>query len=264
MQLSEFQAQVIEKSQETPVVVDFWAPWCGPCRVLGPVIEELALEANGTWELVKVNTEESEALSRQYQIMSIPAVKMFHRGEVIAEFMGALPRTQIERWLEEFLPDERKGSLEEMSRLLAEGNPEKAIGMLRNFVAENPEMVEGRVMLAKALVFQAPDEALDLVHHIREGDKYFEDAHDIGSLAELMQLTEEGHPKVLEKIEAARAALQGADFDTGLDALIQSIMMDKSYGGEVARRASIAIFHLLGETHPISKKHRPLFGMALY
>ena len=86
-----FQAEVIEKSHKMPVVVDFWASWCGPCRVLGPTIEALAEEQSDRWALVKVNTEEEQALAAEYQIRSIPNVKMFHKGRVIAEFAGALP-----------------------------------------------------------------------------------------------------------------------------------------------------------------------------
>ncbi|MEQ8810911.1 MAG: thioredoxin, partial [Imperialibacter sp.] len=95
----DFDKEVIAKSKDVPVVVDFWAPWCGPCQFLGPIIEELADEANGTWALVKVNSDENQHLSAEYGIKGIPAVKMFHKGEVVAEFTGALPKHEIQKWL---------------------------------------------------------------------------------------------------------------------------------------------------------------------
>ena len=106
-----FQVDVLDRSQQIPVVVDFWAAWCGPCRILGPTIEQLAQEAAGQWELVKVDTEAHQALAQRYQIMSIPAVKMFYKGEVVADFVGALPRTQILAWLDEHLPSAAKEAI---------------------------------------------------------------------------------------------------------------------------------------------------------
>ena len=102
----EFESAVLQRSREIPVVVDFWAPWCGPCRILGPVIEKLAAEAGNRWELVKLNTEEQPDIAREYGVRGIPNVKMFHGGEPIAEFVGALPEDEIRRWLDAYLPGE--------------------------------------------------------------------------------------------------------------------------------------------------------------
>ena len=116
-----FKQEVIDKSYEIPVVVDFWAPWCGPCQYLGPVIEQLATEANGKWQLVKVNTDENQDIAIQYGIQGIPAVKMFINGKVADEFTGALPRPQIEQWLEKNIPDERKKQLAGIAKALENG-----------------------------------------------------------------------------------------------------------------------------------------------
>jgi len=99
-----FQTEVLHKSREKPVLVDFWAPWCGPCRVLSPTLEKLAKESKGAWRLVKINTDRQQELSVFYGVRGIPAVKMFVDGEVQAEFVGALPEPEVRRWLQEHLP----------------------------------------------------------------------------------------------------------------------------------------------------------------
>lgn len=99
-----FQREVLDKSHDKPVVVDFWAPWCGPCRVLGPTIEKLARESGGRWRLVKVNTDGQPGLSQAYGVRGIPAVKLFVDGAVAGEFTGALPEAEVRRWLDAHLP----------------------------------------------------------------------------------------------------------------------------------------------------------------
>lgn len=98
-----FQREVLDKSAQKPVLVDFWAEWCGPCRILGPVLEKLARESKGAWRLVKINTDRQPALSQQYGVRGIPAVKLFRNGQVQAEFTGALPEHAVRRWLDEHL-----------------------------------------------------------------------------------------------------------------------------------------------------------------
>ena len=106
-----FETEVLDKSHEKPVVVDFWAPWCGPCRVLGPTVEKLARESGGAWRLVKINTDRYPELGQRYGVRGIPAVKMLagaglrlRGGAVVAEFTGALPEPQVRAWLAEHLP----------------------------------------------------------------------------------------------------------------------------------------------------------------
>jgi len=95
----DFKEKVIEKSEENPVVVDFWAQWCQPCLILGPILEEHEEESKGKFILAKINVDEAPKTSKQYNVMSIPSIRMFKNGKVIDEFIGALPKEQVKEWL---------------------------------------------------------------------------------------------------------------------------------------------------------------------
>ena len=99
-----FKKEVLDKSEEKAVLVDFWAEWCGPCRALSPILEKLARDNKGAWRLVKINTDRQPELSRRYGVRGIPAVKLFRNGQVQAEFTGALPEHAVRQWLDEHLP----------------------------------------------------------------------------------------------------------------------------------------------------------------
>ena len=103
-----FQADVIEASHEVPILVDFWAEWCGPCRFLGPVLEKAEAKANGKWRLVKINVDEHQDIAQQFRVQGIPACKLFHKGAVIGEFTGALQEPQVNAFFDEHLPTEEK------------------------------------------------------------------------------------------------------------------------------------------------------------
>lgn len=259
-----FEIDVIQRSYTVPVVVDFWATWCGPCRVLGPVIEQLAQEANGRWELVKVDTEAHQALARQYQIMSIPAVKLFSQGKPVAEFAGALPRPQIEQWLAQHLPDARRDRLADLRLRLGTPATQQALTELNELVAQHPDFEESRILLAAFQSSEDPMMAQDQVANIKLGSPLEAEAEAVNALAEMMLISEDGHPKVSALIEQARSAFQQHDLPSTLKALIEAIMIDKSYCNELPRRAALGIFRILGETHPLTKQQRPYFNMALY
>src|SRR5512138_646695 len=139
-----FPTEVVNASAEQPVLVDFWAPWCGPCRALGPVLEQVADETDGRVKVVKVNTDENQDLAQQFQIRSIPAVKLFRGGRVVDEFVGAQPLARVRAFLEPHLP--RASAVEHVAaRELAErGDYAAAIDALRKVASSDPANLDAR------------------------------------------------------------------------------------------------------------------------
>ena len=259
----DFNQEVLEKSKDRPVVVDFWAPWCGPCKFLGPVIEELATQAAGKWELVKVNTDENQEVSRNYRIQGIPAVKMFHEGEIIAEFTGALPKHQIHRWLEQHLPDKRKNELSRI--LLNTGSTESPKTQeLEKFVENNPDFEEGVVALARLITLKDPDKAARLVKNIKPGNPHFSLIEDVLAIESLTKCTIESDGNLAHKLTDVKEGIKGGDIESAIEGLIEAVMIDKNYCDELPRKSVIALFNLLGNDHPLTKKYRKRFDMALY
>ncbi|MGF1532415.1 MAG: tetratricopeptide repeat protein [Bernardetiaceae bacterium] len=254
-----FEQDVLAVSEQLPVVVDFWAAWCGPCRHLGPVIEQLAQEANGTWVLRKVDTDKYPQVSARYGIRGIPAVKMIYRGAVIAEFTGALPRHQILDWLQKNLPNPIKETLYALQDcLLEDPQDEAALTQLRQLIEAYPELEVARVLLAQSLIFVKPDEALPWLENTKDG-ALFETVEDLRTLHELMTSTLE-----MPELQRAQAALQTFDFGRAMEALISAVRADKTYADQLPRRATIALFRSLGTQHPLTRQWRRAFDQALY
>lgn len=258
-----FEKDVLEKSNELPVVVDFWAPWCGPCQYLGPVIEQLASEAGGKWGLVKINTDENQELSLRYGIRGIPAVKMFSKGEVIAEFTGALPKHEILKWLDQHIPSEEKQLLEKIRKSLANSET-GAISQLEKFVVDYPEVDEAKLLLAKELIWIDPDRAMVLTKEVNDRNKYFQIIEQLDAVAVLLKAEFHGPSPAQNKLAAAQEAFRSGDLESGIALLIEAVSLDKNYMDELPRKASVAFFSLMGPAHDYTKKFRKRFDMALY
>ncbi len=263
-----FQQEVIEKSYQTPVVVDFWAPWCGPCRVLGPVLEKLAAENGTAWTLAKLNTDENPDLSMQYGIRGIPAVKLFVDGQVVNEFTGALPEYAVRQWLDEALPSEGKKRLAQAEAALETNRPDVAEPLLRAVLSDEPENAKARLLLAGLLAFSNPAEAADLAQDAADDPGLAQIRDALQTVARLAHLHD--HPDDLPDepgqtpYRDALDALARRDFDTAVAKLIEVLQQNRYYHDDGARKAGIAIFTLLGAGHPITRKHRRTFDMWLY
>lgn len=263
---TDFTAEVLERSRTIPVLVDFWAEWCAPCRILGPVLEKLAGEAAGRWELRKLNTEQFPDLARQYGIRSIPAVKLFVDGRPVNEFVGALPEHQIRQWLAQALPDPHTAVIDRADASLQAGQHQAAADLLRSVLAASPRHERASVLMARAVLYDDPSSAVGLVKEIDEASSYHLVAVSIRTIASFLERGPEQFPAApaREIYREAVEALRRRDFDGALERFIRVIRDDRPYDDDGSRKACVAIFKYLGEDHDITVKHRRDFGSALY
>lgn len=267
-EVDDFQQDVIDASEDAPVLVDFWAPWCGPCRQLSPTLESLAEETDD-WTLVKVNVDENGQAAQSYGVRGIPAVKLFVDGEVAAEFTGAKPKNTVKQWLDEHLPSEVKSRIEEATTALEDGNHEHAEHLLWPVLDNDPDHDEAQVLMARALAFKDPTRAQALAEASDVADPTLRQVRDaVHTLARLLELADD--PSSLPEGDgrdtyvAGIEALSDQHFDAALDHFIDVVRTNRDYDEDGARKACIALFTLLGEQHPITQAHRRTFDMALY
>lgn len=259
-----FEKEVLQASYEKPVLVDFWAEWCGPCRMLGPTLEQLAQEQSDKWTLVKVNTEEHQELSQQYQIMSIPAVKLFYQGEVIGEFVGALPKNSIIRWLEAHLPTEEKGILKDLKEKYPNIPDRAALDTLNELEKDFPEDQGFLTEWLKHLIFFDPEKAINVAHEKGIINQSVDLAEDLHVIRDWMQLPEEPDSAISAKLCSAREAILSGKHEDAINLINESLLIDKTYADELPRRIGVALFRIWGTENPLTLKHRKVFDMYLY
>lgn len=260
----DFTKAVLERSNEVPVVVDYWSPTCGPCLFLGPILEKLESQGNGSWELVKINTNEHNALAAEHGIYSIPHVKMFSKGKLVSEFVGALPEGTLVKWLDEFIPTEAKEMLTAIRERMNGDEKEKALADLREFVVAHREVPMARLVLASEIVFDSADEARELVATVKMGDLLWDAAENVRMLADLSSFKDTTGSDAGKQLELASAAMKADDYDGAMQALLAAVEADKTFAKELPRRGCIALFRMFGAQHPLTIKYRRRFEMALY
>jgi len=267
-EVQNFEVDVIDRSRTVPVLVDFWAEWCGPCRTLGPVLERLAGKADGRWVLAKVDTDRNQELAARYGIRGIPNVKLFVDGVVANEFTGALPESAVVQWLERALPDPLGNEIARAEALLQAGNVPEARGMLSTVLAKSASHEHARVVLAGTYLESAPAKAIELLEGIEEDSKEFPVADAIRTFAAMTRKLEQpdvlpAHPVRGIYLEALHA-LGRREYDTALEKFIDVIRTDRDYDDDGARKAVVAVFKVLGEGNPTTQKYRRSFSSALF
>ena len=237
-----FETEVLERSKQLPVVVDFWADWCGPCKMLGPVIEKSANAREGEVVLAKLDTDANQQTAARFQIQGIPAVKAFKDGQVVAEFVGAQPPQNVERFFDGLVPSET-------DRLVAAGDE----ASLRRALELQPSRADAAVPLARLLLARGERAvALQLVEHVPG-------SFQAEGLAARIRLEDRGEPDLSE----AWRALDAGEHEKAVDALIEALPTADGAKDDI-RQAVVAILDELGVEHPLARDARRRLAAALY
>ena len=270
-----FPTMVIQRSHELPVVVDFWAPWCGPCRTLGPTLERLAGEANGAWALVKVNVDDAPDLAAAYGVQGIPAVKAFRDGKIAEQFEGALPESQVRAWLKRLLPAEPNDPLA-AARELEARDPDEAAARYRLALGQNADDHDALLGLGRLLVPQGEAEGIEALKQVPTGTPQYTAAQAWLALASFFDEARTSKPEALKTQVATQpgdvdaryklAALQARNhqYDDAIEQLLAIVGRNRSFRDDGARKMLLALFAALGDQHPLVAPGRRKLANLLF
>ena len=273
-----FDTEVLEKSRQTLVVVDFWAEWCAPCRVLMPLLQSLAEDYQGKFLLVKVNTDKEQTLAAQWGIRSLPTVKLFKDGKVVDEFLGAQPESVIRTLLDQHMPRESDTLRNAARTALGNGDTNQALSLLRQALALDPDQLAVKLDLADALLRGGMiDDAQSLLRDIPLQYREEEAVKTLAAKIELARSAQSAPPvSVLsERIAAdpddlasrrflgAEFAAHG-DYAAALEQFLEIMKRDRRFDDDIGRRGLLNVFKLLGDDHELVQQYRRKMAPLLY
>ena len=241
-----FPAEVVNASSSQPVLVDFWAPWCGPCRALGPVLEQLADENAGKIKVVKVNTDENQDLAQQFHIRSIPAVKLFRGGRVVDEFVGAQPLAQVRAFLEPHLPRDPAPEHLAARESASKGDYAGAVANLRKVAELDPGNLDARRDLARYLALSGEVvEASKVLGQLPPQAQTEPASNAVRALIHFAALaTDDAARSDASRASAARALLGGSP-DAAIESLLSRMQTDRVFATRAGREDLLQAFALL-------------------
>ncbi len=265
---ADFEYEVLQYSSHVPVVVDFWASWCIPCRVLGPLLEKLAREGEGVFRLAKVNIDENPRLAKQFKIRSIPAVKAFVDGRMVSEFTGVLQEPQLRLFVRNLAPTPQDLLYEKGESLLKLGDAAEAEDAFREFLSGSPHHPAALLGLVRALLLQGKGAEPAMLLKNFPASHQFTTAQLLRPLAEVYNALK-GAPIANENpLEAAfrngvRLARRG-NMLLALDGFLDILHQDKHYRQDQVKDVYVGLLALMGDDHPEARQYRQDLSSALF
>ncbi|MBU1214780.1 MAG: co-chaperone YbbN [Gammaproteobacteria bacterium] len=266
-----FEEQVMAASFKQPVVIDFWAPWCAPCKVLKPLLEKLAEEYAGKFLLAKVNSDENPDISAQFAVRGIPAVKAVVNGKVVDEFTGALPEGQVRAWLDKIIPSPAEEMRHAAQQRFAADDVDGALQQLAEASALDPSNEWVRVDSAEILLAQGKaDEALQLLESVRDVTIQKDDrVLQLVAQARVAEMAAGGEDEAslsaaivanandLEaRLKLANVLVAKNRAEEGMDQLLEIVRRDRSFRDDIGRKTLLDVFNLLGGSGELVKDYR--------
>jgi len=273
-----FGQYVLENSQHVPVLVDFWAPWCGPCQSLMPMLGRLATEYGGMFLLAKVNIDEQPELATRFGVRSVPTVKLVRHGEVVDEFMGAIPEQQIRQFLEPHIERESDRQLPAIQAAFAAGEQEQALEQLRQLREREPD--NHRLLRIQAEMLMTANRLAEAAESLNALPANVEQEPEIQALKSRLQLmsavTDVPSPESLRqriktdpgdseaRYQLAMQLSASGDYESALEAFLELLQRDRHYADDGARKGMLMIFELLGGEGELVSHYRRRMAMALH
>jgi putative thioredoxin len=273
-----FNQQVLEASKHVPVVIDFWAPWCGPCKVLKPMLEKLAAEYGGKFKLVMINSDESIDLAREFNVRSIPDVRAIRNGKQVGAFVGALPLPQLRSFIDKLIPSASETERARAGGLRTAGETASAIAAFRKSLELDPANDLARIELAELLLEGKEADAADALlaevrpnldtddraATLRQGVAFARSAQAGPGEAELAQRIASAPEDLGARLHLANLLAGARRYREAMEQLLEIIRRNKAFRDDAARKQMVAIFGLAAAEPDLVSEYRRKLASALY